>query len=173
MSKSATEYPVLVGFWRVDGVEQSNEIRISGKGGHADKASLGADIRAQFPAATEILPLGTKIETRSNRTAFIEATPGMVLRNIFTDAEGKDDPVRKVGEVWFSGAPYEVVLLFSRAQGAVLVKLYPRITAVGAIRFSNQINPQRLLTELPKLLAEVFGNDARDLKLNIRERAVL
>lgn len=167
-----TSFNVLVGFWRVDGVEHSNEVRLSGNGA-ADKLSLRTDIQSQFPAAAEILPLGTRIEQRTPETAFIEARPGDLLRNIFVDAEGKEDPVRKVGSVWFDGAPYEVYLLFSRANGAVLVRLRPRVTTAGSIQFPNRIIPQRALSELPSLLTEVLSSGTyRDLKLNIRETQV-
>lgn len=170
MSKQAeTSYNVLVGFWRVDGTEHSNEVRLTGKG-RLDRMALGADLKKTFPNAKEIIPLGTRIELRSNATAFVLAEPGAVLRNIFTSAEGKEDPVKNIGTVWFQGAPFEVLLLFSRANGAVLVNLKPRVVNYGMVRFSNKLNPQRLLSELPTLLAEVFGADARDLKLNIREK---
>src|SRR5262245_3935431 len=162
-------YPVLVGFWRVDGVEHSNETKLTNNG-LVDKESLLQAIKDQFPKAKEILSLGTKIEVRTAENAFVEVSPGAVLRNIFTDPEGHEDPLRIVGQVWFAGSPYEVVLMFARAQGCVFVRLHPRILSTGTIKFSNQLNPQRLLTELPSLLAEVFGGEARDLKLNIREK---
>lgn len=162
-------FNVLVGFWRIDGVEHSNEVRLTGNG-VADKHALRADITRQHPAAAEILPLGTRIETRTPETAFIEARPGDLLRNIFVAPDGKEDPVRKVGEVWFDGAPFEIFLLFSRAQGAVLVRLRPRVLTSGSVQFPNLINPQRSLSELPSILAEVFSLGVpRDLKLNIRE----
>jgi hypothetical protein len=171
MSSNPTGIPtVLVGFWRVDGVEHSNETKLSGNG-LRDKELLLVDIKKQHPSAKEILSLGTRIEQRTPETAFIEVTPGAVLRNIFDGPDGKEDPIRNVGDVWFSGAPYEVVLMHSRAQGCVLVRLQPRLASTGPVKFSNQLNPQRLLTELPNLLAEVFGSDARALRLNIRERA--
>lgn len=170
MSKApATNTPVLVGFWRVDGTEHSNEIKLSGNGVR-DKEILRELIGKEHPQAKEILPIGTRIELRSSETAFIEVTPGAVLRNIFDSPEGKEDPYRKVGEVWFSGSPYEVIMLHARAQGCILVHLNPRLPSTGKIKFSNQLNPQRSLTELPALLAGIFGGDARDLKLNLRER---
>lgn len=153
----------------MDGIEQSNETKLSGNG-MRDKESLFADIRQLFPAAKEILPIGTRIEQRNASTAFIEVTPGAVLRNIFDAPEGKEDPIRIVGQVWFGGAPYEIILVHARAAGCILVRLNPRMPSTGSIKFSNQLNPQRSLTELPSLLKEVFGNDARELKLNIRER---
>lgn len=172
MSSTPTEpITVLVGFWRVDGVEHSNETKLSGNG-LKDKETLLTGIKKAHSGAKEILSLGTRIEQRSAETAFIEVTPGAVLRNIFDGPEGKEDPIRKVGEVWFSGSPYEVVLMHSRAQGCVLVRLQPRLASAGsAIKFSNQLNPQRSLSELPTLLAEVFGSDGRALRLNIRERS--
>lgn len=162
-------YPVLVGFWRVDGVEHSNETKALGKGAE-EKFALAQAIRAQFPDAKEILPIGTKIEIRTEENAFIEAIPGAVIRNIFSNPEGHEDPIRLVGQVWFSGFPYEIVLRHSRAEGCVFVRLHPRLPSTGIIKFSNQLSPQRLLTELPSLLNEVLGSDARDLRLNIREK---
>jgi len=162
-------YHVLVGFWRVDGVEYSNETKLSGNG-RTDKSLLLADIREQHPRAKEVLPLGTKIEIRTNATSVIELAPGAVLRNIFVDVEGKDDPVKNVGQVWFDGAPYEVLMLYSRANGCVLVNLKPRVANYGMVRFSNQLNPQRSLSELPNLIKEVLGTNARELQLNVREK---
>lgn len=169
MSTPASAFNVLVGFWSVDGVEHSNEVRLSGNG-QVDKANLLADMRRQHPAAGEILPMGTRIELRTPQTAFIEVRQGDLIRNIFVAPDGKEDPIRKVGEVWFDGQPYEVQLLFSRANGAALVRLHPRITTAGSIQFPNLINPQRALSELPSILADVFSSGkARDLRLNIRE----
>lgn len=168
MSKPANQN-VLVGFWRVDGTEHSNETPLSGNG-IRDKELLRTDIGKQHPNAKEILPLGTRIETRTSENTFVEVTPGAVLRNIFDGPEGKDDPIRKVGQVWFSGSPYDIVLLHARAQGCVLVRLQPRLPTTGPVKFSNELSPQKLLTELPTLLAGVFGGDAREMKLNIRER---
>lgn len=161
--------PVLVGFWRVDGAEHSNEVKLSGNG-LRDREFLHLDIKKNFPDAKEVLPLGTRIELRSEQNSFIEVTPGAVLRNIFDSPDGKEDPIRAVGTVWFSGAPYDVVLVHARAAGCILVRLQPRMPSTGNIKFSNQLNPQRSLSELPSLLAGVFGGDARELKLNIRER---
>lgn len=169
MSKPANTN-VLVGFWRVDGTEHSNEVKLSGNGAK-DKETLRLNIKTRFPGAKELLPLGTRIETRTHETEFIEVTPGAVLRNIFGSPEGKEDPIRKVGQVWFSGSPYEIVLMHARAKGCVMVRLQPRLPSTGPVRFSNELNPQRLLTELPSLLTGVFGGDARDMKLNIRERS--
>lgn len=164
-----TTIPVLVGFWRVDGTEHSNEVKLSGNG-LLDKENLLAGMKKQFRDAKEILPLGTRIEQRDARNMFVEVTPGAVLRNIFDSPEGKEDPIRVVGQVWFSGAPYNIILVHARAAGCILVRLEPRMPSTGNIKFSNQLNPQRSLTELPSLLAGVFGGDARELKLNIRER---
>jgi len=169
MTETAPTYPVLVGFWRVDGTEHSNETKLTGNG-MRDKESLWLDIKKSFPNAKEVLPLNTCIEQRDASTAFIEVTPGAVLRNVFDSPDGKEDPLRTVGQVWFSGAPYNIVLVHARAQGCILVRLEPRMPSTGNIKFSNQLNPQRSLSELPSLLKEVFGGDAREMKLKIRER---
>lgn len=163
-----TNWNVLVGFWRVDGKEFINETPLTGNG-IADKGKLRREVEAAYPRAKEILPLGTRVEVRSSNNGYITLSNGSVLRNMFQDDEGRDDPVRDVGTVWFDGAPYDVTVLFSRGHGCILVMLKPRLNGYGVVRFSNQINPQQPLSELPRVIREVLGNGARELQLKIRE----
>jgi len=167
-----TESKVFIGFFLVDGQPDSAQVPLTGNG-ERDRRTLAAAIRARHPDAKDIIPNGTRFETVTDERGFIDSTPGMVLRNVFNvDAVGTIDPLRVVGRVFFSGAPYDVQLNLLRAQGVVVVTLKPRVTGAnhGSIRFSNQLNPQTLLEDFPRILAEVLGRDARNLELDIREK---
>jgi|GEM_PF-5926181 len=166
------ENKVFVGFFIIDGQPDSVEVPLTGNG-ERDRAALAKAIRDRHPKAKDIIPNGTRFGTTSDTTGFIEATPGMVLRNLFSmDNVGNVDPLRSIGRVFFSGAPYDVQLNLLRAQGAVTVTLKPRVSGAnhGSIRFSNQLNPQTLVDDLHRILSEVLGRDARELVLDIREK---
>jgi hypothetical protein len=76
-----------------------------------------------------------------------------------------------LGRCFFSGAPYDIALLFSRSSGQAGIVLRPRTPTSGIVSFQNKINPMILVTELPQLVRGILGNDARDIRLNTRPPA--
>lgn len=161
---------VFVGFFEVPGVGlDSVETPLEGKPSE-QYARLNALIRRKHPTCKQdIRRLGCVAEVRSDENpGYVELTPGMVLSQIFKgDADG--ECTRKIGRVFFQGAPFNIMLQFLRAQGAVTIVLRGVLRGDGDIRFGNKINPQRLATELPKLVEEVLGGEAKGLKLDLRE----
>lgn len=161
---------VLVGFFQVPGIGlDSVETPVMGRPSE-QYARLNTLIRRKHPTCKEnITRSGSVIEIRSPEdSGFLELTPGMTLGQIFKgDADGES--VRKIGRVFFKGAPFNIVLELLKAQGAVTVVLRGVLRGDGDIRFGNRISPQRLANELPKLIQEVLGPDVRQLQLNVRE----
>lgn len=158
---------VLVGFFQVEGHgADCVETPIIGnpKEEHARLVNL---IRRKHPKSKSITRTGTSIENRDgeNAAGHIQLTPGQTLGGLF----GSTETLRTVGSVWFSGAPYSIVLAYYRAQSCIGVVLRARLAKDGDIRLDNRINPQRLASELPQILDEVLDREAREIKLNIRE----
>lgn len=157
----------LVGFFHVDGNPSSVEVPLTGT--PADQYSaLAAAIKAKHPTAQHIHRLSSRIEPRGAGEGFVEVHDGATIRNLFAAPEGKEDPCRTIGKTFFSGAPYDVTLLFVRAAGVAAVHLKPRMSGHSPIKFHNQINPQQLVTELPRIIDEVLGRDAKETELYIR-----
>lgn len=157
----------LVGFFQVEGHGQDCvETPVIGnpKEEHARLISL---IRRKHPKSKSITKTGESIENRDgeNGAGHIQLTPGQTLGGLF----GSTETLRCVGQCWFSGAPYSIVLSYYRAQSCIGVVLRARLSKDGDIRLGNRINPQRLASELPQVIDEVLGREARDIKLNIRE----
>src|SRR5574342_1177188 len=161
---------VFIGFFLVDGQPDSVEVPLTGNG-NVDRAALAKAIRDRHPKASTIVPNGTRFGTRSEDAGFIETSEGMVLRNIFPhDDKNPANPSRVIGRVFYSGTPYEVVLLYQRAPGYITIALKPRVNTHGPVKFPNQLHPQLPLHEFPAILAEILGRDARSLELDIREK---
>lgn len=168
----------LVGFFDVqDFGPDVAEVPCTGNGPR-DNAALMAAIRAKHPkqarCAACIRKTGSTIETRdpNEDPGYIDLDSGATLRQLF-DAEDPSQPLRTsrlIGRAFFSGTPCNVVLTFNRSSGAVGVTLLPRIKiGDSVIKFGNAINPQQLVSELPRLVKEVLGHDARNIVLKVRE----
>ena len=167
---------VLVGFFDVKGFgPDSVEVPVTGNGPHDYSACMAA-IRAKHPGShrSEITRTGSKIEQRTGTTQnYLGDVPGQTIRQLFDGALALDKPLPAVllGRCFFSGAPYDIALLFSRSSGQAGVVLRPRTPSSGIVSFQNKINPMVLVSELPQLVREILGNDARDIKLNTRPPA--
>ena len=167
---------VLVGFFDVKGLgPDSVEVPCTGNGPR-DYAAIQAAIMAKHPGAhrNEITRTGSKIEQRTGTTQnYLGDVPGQTIRQLFDGALALDKPMPAVllGRCFFNGAPYDIALLFSRSSGQAGVVLRPRVPTAGIVSFQNKINPMILVTELPQLIREILGNDARDIRLNTRPPA--
>lgn len=166
---------VLVGYFNVPGVgPDSVEVPCTGKGKN-DRAALVTAIYAKH-AKLKLKPgtvtkTGAKIERRTGQNSFIELSPGMTIANLFVNPETDEaEQTREIGGVFFKSSPMKVVLVLSRAAGHVRIQLTPVLPSETVVRFSNQLNPQRLAEELPLLVTEVLGGGGRELKLNFRKK---
>lgn len=111
---------------------------------------------------------GSVIELRSANAGFITYSPGGTLRQIFEGLEPGAVPSRQIGRVFFAGSPYSVQLIYS-AGGQIKVMLHPRLAGHSPVNFSNILSGQSLVEELPGLIREVLGSDAKGLELNLRK----
>lgn len=152
---------VLVGFYRVPNFGPDSVSTPLVGSPKQQLAKLDAAILAKHPRAGLSVRFGTVIEPEGNGA--IEIVPGAVLANLFAETQ----TTRKIGRVWFAGGPFDIQLGFNRAHGAITVTLRGVLRDTGDIRFSNHISPQRAAEELPDLVNEVLGSDAREVKLNI------
>lgn len=162
---------VLVGFFNVDGEPSSIEVPCTGNG-RVDNENLKAELRRRHPAAKDILRLGSTIENRDDiDLGYIVLDSGATLQRLF-DSDDATRPLssRKIGRVFFASTPCDVVITFDRAGSTVGVLLLPRIkVGDSVIKFSNKLNSQVPVSELPRLIKDVLGADARDLQLRTRE----
>jgi len=166
----------IVGFFDVKGFgPDSVEVPVTGNGPR-DYAALQAAILARHPGVhrRDIARTGSRIEQRTGTTQnYLGEVPGQTIRQLFDGALALDKPMPAVllGRCFFNGAPYDIALLFSRSSGQAGVVLRPRVPTAGIVSFQNKINPMILVTELPQLIREILGNDARDIRLNTRPPA--
>ena len=111
---------------------------------------------------------GSVIEIRDETNpGYIDPTPGQTIRQLFEGLPADATPQRQIGRTFFCGSPFHIMLLYT-AGGHVRITLHPRLKGEGPVNFSNQVSAQRLVVELPALIKEVLGADARDTTLLIR-----
>lgn len=140
-----------------------------------DYANLTGAIREKHPKVLrdQITRTGSNVELRdpAEDPGIIDLDSGKTLRQLFDVDEPNAEPRSsiRIGKVFFSGSPYTVFLKFNRAAGRVNVALQPRTKSDTAINFSNQILGGLLVVDLPRLVSEVLGTDARMLELNTRK----
>lgn len=161
---------VIIGYYHVEGygVDTAETELV----GHPSEmyAKMLTIMRKRHPGLHEkaIVRTGSRVETRDETNpGFIELFPGMTIRQIFEGAEGS---ARKIGQVFFQSDPFEIMLILSAATGKVSLRLHPLMSHSGVVSFSNQIDPQVEASNLVKIVTGILGNDARDLKLSIREK---
>lgn len=163
---------VIIGYYSVPGFgPDSVETEVKGKPA-AQYAALKSLIEKRHPGAKGIERTGSVVELRDSKNAFIEIADGATIDQIFAnEVSGEAETTRQIGQVFMSGRPYDVQLIYLRASGFVRVQCSPKLRASGdaTFRFSNQLNPNRLVTELPQIVKDVIGADARDLRLNFRD----
>lgn len=163
----------LVGFFTVDGEPSVIEVPCTGNG-RLDNENLKSELKRKHPTG-EIVRVGSTIERRDPDTdpGFIVLDSGDTLQRLF-DSEDPARPLtsRRIGRAFFTGTPCDILLTFDRAHSTVGVRLLPRIkVGDGVITFSNRINSQLLVSELPRLIKDVLGRDARDIVLRTKENA--
>lgn len=166
------ENTFITGFFQVDGVPDSVEVPCSGRGG-ADYAALNLAIGARHPKAKSFIRTGSVVEIRdpAEGIAKIDLDSGLTLRQLFDSPDGvsASRTSLNIGRVFFNSTPCYVMLTFTRAASSVGILLLPRIKMGDtAINFSNKISPQTSVVDLPRIVKEVLGRDARALELNTR-----
>jgi len=167
---------VIIGFYNVPGFgPDSVETSVTGSP-QEQYGRLDALIANRHKTVKQLTRFGSTIELRQgDNDGFINLREGSSIGQIFENEETNEaEASRTVGSVFVSGAPYSVVLVLSRAAGVVRVQLQPTLKNLGTglTRFSNQINPERLANELPQLLKDVIGKDARALTVRFRTETV-
>lgn len=151
----------LVGYFEVDGQTVVVETPVIGQPQEEYKRLLAA-VKALHPKAASIVRTGSTIKSEDRPR--IKLAPGQTLRQLFENEDGGKEASRIVGSVIFSGTPCEILLTFSTAVGFIKLSLKPQVGGASPIRFSNTLNPQRLATDLPSILSEVFGQGASNLE---------
>ncbi len=164
------ETNVLLGFFSVPGVGiDSVETPIVGNP-RTEHEALKVLIRKRHPNAPKnsIVCTGTVLERRGgDDLGYVEMSPVLILGQLFGDKLER----RKIGRTFISGAPYDIILTFHRAQGTISVLLKALLKNDGDMRLPDRLNPQTLADGLPTLIKEILGAGARDTKLDIREAA--
>ncbi len=135
-------------------------------------ADLDRQINKRHPKFRpgDLKRFGSVIEIRDDTNpGYIDPAPGQTIRQLFEGLPADATPQRQIGRTFFCGSPFHVMLLYT-AGGYVKIVLHPRLKGEGPVQFSNQISAQRLVSELPALVNEVLGKDARDTSLLIRKK---
>jgi hypothetical protein len=171
MSES-TPVSVLVGFFEVAGVGPVT-VETPVRGTPAEQyARLLTQVKKQCSKAKDgdVRRVGSTIELRTGENSFVDIYPGATVGQLFDDLdESEGESKRVVGSVFLTGTPWDIELVNLRAAGSVRIQLNPKLRGETTMRYSNQINPMRLATDLPLIVKEVVGGDARELKLRFRE----
>lgn len=166
---------IIVGFFDVPGFgSDSVEVPCTGNG-PAEYRALAQAIIKRHPKVdpTKITRTGSVVEQRdpNEDPGYIDLDDGRTLRQLFDAVDTTQDPPssRNIGQVFFSGVPCKIMLTFNRAGGHVGLILIPRVKMGStAIPFSNQIQPQLAVTELPRLIRDILGKDAHAIQLRTR-----
>ena len=161
---------VLVGFYQIPEFgPDCVETPIVGRP-FEEYSNLDAQIYKRHPKFRpgDLKRFGSVIEIRDDTNpGYIDPVPGQTIRQLFEGLPEDATPQRQIGRTFFCGSPFHIMLLYT-AGGQVKIVLHPRLKGEGPVQFSNQISAQRLVSELPTLVNEVLGKDARDTALLIR-----
>ncbi len=161
---------VIVGFYNIPEVgPDSVETPVVGRPSE-EYAELDRAIYKRHPQFKpgDLRRFGSVIEIRDDTNpGYIDPEPGQTIRQLFEGMADGNAPQRQIGRTFFCGSPFNIMLLYT-AGGQVRIVLHPRLKGEGPVQFSNQISAQRQVVELPALVNEVLGKDARDTQLLIR-----
>lgn len=128
-----------------------------------DTQSLVNVARRRFPTGKMALK-STRIFTRDRETA--PSYPGAsTLGSLFGESGSLTEVALEVGQVFWEGQSCQIFIKNLRVRSAITISLRP--PSGGAISFSNQIQSNRLLKELPSILREVLGSSARELRITV------
>lgn len=165
----------IVGSYRVPGVPGVVTVEAPLTGvAKRDYDNLYLELKKLHPnlAPGDARRLGSVVETREDAPQFINPYPGMTLRQLFIDnatADGSGaECFREVGTVFFEGAAQDVLLRYLQDKGMVGLTLKDRMTR-NATRFSNQVNAGLPVEQLPAIVQEILGKDARELSLRLKQ----
>ena len=165
----------IVGFYEVPGFgPDSVEVPCVGNG-PAEYRALANAIAKRHPKVdpTKIARTGSIVEQRdpAEDPGYIDLDDGRTLRQLFDPNDSNEEPrtSRNVGHVFFCSTPCKIMLTFNRGAGNIGIVLIPRVKMGStAIPFSNVIQPQLAVTELPRIIKEVLGHDAHAITLRTR-----
>lgn len=163
---------VMVGFFNVPGVgPDSVETPIVGNP-KQEYAALQKLIERKH-RLPNIRRIGSVVETRdAENPGYLEIHPGATLAQLFLAKHAANvEQARRIGSAFIAGHPFFLFLILSRAEGRVIVEARGALSGSGNIRFPNKISANRLASELPMMVEEVLGSEARNIKLNLREVA--
>lgn len=131
----------------------------------ADRQSLVNLARAKVPTGRMKLA-SQRIFTRERETP-----PGYIagtnLGQLFGDAGSDTEVAIEIGHVFYDGFRCQIFLRNLRSRSAVTIALRP--AAGGQIVFSNQVAPNRPVSELGIIVKEILGQGARELTITMRE----
>lgn len=131
-----------------------------------------ADRQALVNLARKRNPTG-KMKLASQRifTRDRETPPGYVagtnLGQLFGEAGSDTESGVEIGHVFFEGSRCQIFLRNLRSRSAVTIMLRPAMG--GQIVFSNQLAPNRPISDLGIIVKEILGNGAREITITLRE----
>jgi len=156
---------VLVGFYTSETTGSfCVEVPLTGDG-RFDNTALMVAVTERHPGVSGIVKTGTAIEQRDSSLSSVVFPHGSIIANLFSNP---DESSITIGTVTFSQEPCNVILQFHREKNVASVSVRERRTSSG-VRFGDAIKGQQLATELPRILKEVLGPSATDLKLTLKE----
>lgn len=163
---------VIVGFFTIkDHGSDSVEVPCTGNG-PKDYEALWKAIRDKYPKVTDPLAftrVGSNIELRDGSNGYVELHEGATVNQVFDRADNESEELaRVIGSTFFHSAPFNIVLIRMRSLGQIALELRGKLRGDGVIRLPGKINGQRLATELPLIVKEMLGQEAMDIKLNLR-----
>lgn len=130
--------------------------------GLADKANATAVARKKFPGR-EMTIISSRIYTKSEN-ALAEIAPGSTLSALFGASGEVTSDLIEVGRAVRDGSRGAIFLRNLRSH----VGLAFRPSLGGLVLFSNRITSNRLASELPMIVAEVLGNNAREIEVYLK-----
>lgn len=137
------------------------EVPLTGNG-FADKGNAIAVARKKFPGR-QMTIVTSRIYTKT-ANALTEIPPGSTLSALFGASGEVTGDLIEVGRAFFDGSRGTLFLRNMRTH----VGLTFRPASGGLAVFSNRIVSNRLASELPLIVAEILGNNAREIEIYLK-----
>lgn len=130
--------------------------------GAADQAAARALAKRKHPGKAMIV-ISSRIFTRTEN-CLLEIPPGSTLSSLFGPPGGITEDLIEIGRAVHDGSRGAVFIRNLRSH----IGLAFRPSMGGLVIFSNRIVSNRLASELPLIVAEVLGNNAREIQIYLK-----